>query len=64
MEKKYPYKSIKFNPADHKVIDDLAKEIQAERGGKGYLPPVVMEAITFFKTHRNNPYITPGGKND
>jgi hypothetical protein len=59
MAKLYPYKSIKFTPTDHEVITEVAKEIQGERGTpNAYLPPIVMEAIKFFKEHRNNPYIT------
>lgn len=51
----YRYKAIKFNPDDHDVIKELAEEIQEERGTpNAYLPPVVMEAIKFFKEHRND----------
>lgn len=57
----YPYKAIKFKPDDHQVIEDLAKEVQEERGTpNAYLPPIVMEAIKFFKEHRNNPELLKG----
>jgi hypothetical protein len=60
----YHYKSIKFSPDDHQIIAGLAKDVQHERGTpNAYLPPIVMEAVKFFKEHRNNPYI-PKGKDD
>ncbi len=62
--KKYVYKSIKFTLPEHEIIAELVDTLKQERGDKVYFPGTVLEAVKFFKEHRNNPYITNPNKAD
>lgn len=58
----YNYKSIKFDPADHQIIVDLAAVLKEERGGRVYLPGAVLEAVKFYREYRHTVVGTPGGQ--